>query len=170
MKWQNVILFLQAFTTEVEETTTPLPLIETNLKFEDDLLTINMGALLAEVSDDSVNFPADVLQEKTEEEEIEEMPEREEEEEEEKNVEELKSEQESHLPVTEFFILDPADKTTSFESFQSSSPFFLLNRRNVEKKQKVEKEEEEVVEGGKSLKTRVVYINNQRLELPPDSR
>merc|ERR1719249_49316 len=95
----------QAFTTEVEETTTPLPLIETNLKFEDDLLTINMGALLAEVSDDSVNFPADVLQEKTEEEEIEEMPEREEEE---KNVEELNSEQESHLPVTEFFILDPA--------------------------------------------------------------
>ena len=161
-----MILFLQAFTTEVEETTTPLPLIETNLKFEDDLLTINMGALLAEVSNDSVNFPADVLQEKTEEEEIEEMPEREEVEE---NVEELKSEQESHLPVTEFFILDPADKTTSFESFQSSSPFFLLNRRNVEKKQKVEKEEE-VVEGGKSLKTRVVYINNQRLELPPDSR
>ena len=165
-----MILFLQAFTTEVEETTTPLPLIETNLKFEDDLLTINMGALLAEVSDDSVNFPADVLQEKTEEEEIEEMPEREEEEEEEKNVEELKSEQESHLPVTEFFILDPADKTTSFESFQSSSPFFLLNRRNVEKVEKLEKEEEEVVEGGKSLKTRVVYINNQRLELPPDSR
>ena len=161
-----MILFLQAFTTEVEETTTPLPLIETNLKFEDDLLTINMGALLAEVSNDSVNFPADVLQEKTEEEEIEEMPEREEVEE---NVEELKSEEESHLPVTEFFILDPADKTTSFESFQSSSPFFLLNRRNVEKKQKVEKEEE-VVEGGKSLKTRVVYINNQRLELPPDSR
>ena len=178
-RFRKVILLLQAFTTEgssvVEENTTPLPFIETNLKFEDDLLTINMGALLTEARDDSVNFPADVLQERAKEKEIEETQERVEEEE--KNVEELKAEvsveqdePESHLPVTEFFILDPTDEA-SIDSFQNSSPFFLLNRRNIEKKQKVEKvEKEEVMEGGKSLKTRVVYINNQRLELPPESR
>jgi len=174
----------QAFTTEgssvVEEK-------ETNLKFGDELLTINMGALLAEVRNDSVNFPSirDELQEKAEKEveEIQEMVEQEMveqevvEEVEEKAAEEVKEEmsveldaEESHLPVTEFFILDPRDKT-SFDNVQNPSPFFLLNRRNIEKKQKVRKvEKEEVMEGGKSLKTRVVYINNQRLELPPESR
>ena len=156
--------------------------MESNLKFEDDLLTINMGALLAEVRDDSVNFPADILQEKMEK-EIEEVEERMGEEEE-KTIDEVNEveldESGSHLPATEFFILDPNDKT-SFGSFQNSSPFFLLNRRNIEKKQQIgklekevekteKKKEEEVMEGGKSLKTRVVYINNQRLELPPDSR
>merc|ERR1711971_39798 len=155
------------------EATTSLPL-GNNLKFEDDLLTINMGALLAEVRDDFVNFPADILQEKMEK-EIDGIEESEGEEEEttidEVNAVEL-DEPGSHLPATEFFILDPNDKT-SFDSFQNSSPFFLLNRRNIEKKQtaeRIEKKEEEVMEGGKSLKTRVVYINNQRLELPPDSR
>ena len=141
-----------------------------------------MGALLAEVRDDSVNFPADILQEEMEQ-EIEEIQERVGEDEE-KTIDEVNEveldESGSHLPATEFFILDPNDKT-SFDSFQNSSPFFLLNRRNLEKKQKIEKvekeeekiekkKEEEVMEGGKSLKTRVVYINNQRLELPPDSR
>ena len=136
---------------------------------------------MAEVRDDSVNFPADILQEKMEK-EIEEIPERVGEEED-KTIDEVNEveldESGSHLPATEFFILDPNDKT-SFDSFQHSSPFFLLNRRNIEKKQtiekvekvveKIENKEEEVMEGGKSLKTRVVYINNQRLELPPDSR
>ena len=141
-----------------------------------------MGALLAEARDDSVNFPADILQEKMEQ-EIEEIPERVGEDEE-KTIDKVNEveldESGSHLPATEFFILDPNDKT-SFDSFQNSSPFFLLNRRNIEKKQNIEKveeevekienkKEEEVMEGGKSLKTRVVYINNQRLELPPDSR
>jgi len=170
----------QEFATEgstTAEDTTSLPL-ESNLKFEDDLLTINMGALLAEVRDDSVNFPANILQEKMEKEidGVEESVG----EEEEKSIEEVNAVEldapGSQLPATEFFILDPNDKT-SFDSFQNSSPFFLLNRRNIEKKQKIEKVEkdgekkrEEVMEGGKSLKTRVVYINNQRLELPPDSR
>ena len=169
--------FLQAFTTEgssvVEENTTQMLPLETDLKFEDELLTINMGALLAEVRNDSVNFPENVLGEEAEKEneEIQEVVE----EEEEKTVEEVKEEMlvelgapESHLPVTEFFKLDPREKT-SFDNVQNSSPFFLLNRRNIEKKQKVRKVEA-AVEGGKSLKTRVVYINNQRLELPPESR
>ena len=156
----------------VEENTTQLLPLETDLKFEDELLTINMGALLAEVRNDSVNFPENVLREKAEKEieEIQEVVE-----EEEKTMEEVKEEMlvelgapESHLPVTEFFKLDPREKT-SFDNVQNSSPFFLLNRRNIEKKQKVRKVEA-VVEGGKSLKTRVVYINNQRLELPPESR
>ena len=156
----------------VEENTTQMLPLETDLKFEDELLTINMGALLAEVRNDSVNFPENVLREKAEKEieEIQEVVE----EEEEKTVEGVKEEMlvelgapESHLPVTEFFKLDPRDKT-SFDNVQNSSPFFLLNRRNIEK-QKVGKVEA-VMEGGKSLKTRVVYINNQRLELPPESR
>jgi hypothetical protein len=167
----------QAFTTEgssvVEENTTQMLPLETDLKFEDELLTINMGALLAEVRNDSVNFPENVLREEAEKEneEIQEGVA----EEEEKTVEEVKEEMlvelgapESHLSVTEFFKLDPRDKT-SFDNVQNSSPFFLLNRRNIEKKQKVGKVEA-VMEGGKSLKTRVVYINNQRLELPPESR
>merc|ERR1719510_667108 len=57
----------QVSTTErssaAEETTSLSS--EANLKFEDDLLTINMGALLEEASD-SVNFPADFLQKKEE--------------------------------------------------------------------------------------------------------
>ena len=64
--------FLQAFTTEgssvVEENTTQMLPLETDLKFEDELLTINMGALLAEVRNDSVNFPENVLQEEAEKE------------------------------------------------------------------------------------------------------
>ena len=55
--------FAQVSTTErlsaAEEATSLSS--EANLKFEDDLLTINMGALLADASD-SVNFPADFLQ------------------------------------------------------------------------------------------------------------
>ena len=74
----SLLPLLQAFTTEgssvVEEK-------ETNLKFGDELLTINMGALLAEVRNDSVNFPSirDELQEKAEKEveEIQEMVEQE---------------------------------------------------------------------------------------------
>ena len=177
-----MLLFLQAFAAEglsvVEENTTPMLPLETNLKFEEELLTINMGALLAEVRNDSVNFPpADVVRE-IEEKEVEEIQDMvKEEEEEEKAVEEVEEEMleeldapKSHLPVTEFFILDPRDKT-SFDNVQKSSPVFLLNRRNIEKKQKARNvEKEKVAEGGKSLKTRVVYINNQRLELPPESR
>ena len=90
-----LILFLQAFTTEESSVVEETP--ESNLKFEDDLLTINMGALLAEVRNDSVNFPADVLREE-ETEELQEV---------EKTMEEMKAEilvePESHLPVTEFF-------------------------------------------------------------------
>merc|ERR1711971_144389 len=173
---------MQEFATEgssTAEDTTSLPL-ENNLKFEDDLLTINMGALLAEVRDDSVNFPANILQEKMEK-EIDGVEESEGEKEE-KTIDAVNAVEldkpDSHLPATEFFIFDPNDET-SFDSFKNSSPFFLLNRRIIEKKQKLEKAEKEVekienkkevMEGGKSLKTRVVYINNQRLELPPDSR
>jgi len=189
----------QAFTTEESSVIKETPMSESNLKFEDDLLTINMGALLEEVRNDTVNFPADVLREKAEkdDEEIQEVEkmveevdaemsvepeshlpvteffrwrEEEEEEEEEEKVEEELDTPESHLPVTEFFILDPRDKTSFDNSIQNSSPFFLLNRRNIEKKvRKVEKEESQMG-GGKSLKTRVVYINNQRLELPSESR
>merc|ERR1712200_357701 len=48
--------------------------IENNLKFEDQLLTLDMGALLDEVRDDSVNFPANTLQVKLDE-NFEEIPE-----------------------------------------------------------------------------------------------
>ena len=72
-----MLLFLQAFAAEglsvVEENTTPMLPLETNLKFEEELLTINMGALLAEVRNDSVNFPpADVVRE-IEEKEVEQV-------------------------------------------------------------------------------------------------
>ena len=148
--------------------------IENNLKFEDQLLTLDMEALLDEVRDDSVNFPANTLQVKLDE-NFEEIPE---------NLEDAEADKaativEDQSAVTEFFALGPREENL-INSFHNPTPFFLLNRRKTEKKpetknsklgERIQKEGGDVLmEGGKSLKTRVVYINNQRLELPPESR
>merc|ERR1712004_963663 len=95
--------------------------IENNLKFEDQLLTLDMGALLDEVRDDSVNFPANTLQVKLEE-----------------NLEDAKADEaatdvEDQAAVTEFFALGPREENL-INSFHNPTPFFLLNRRKTEKK------------------------------------
>merc|ERR1719410_934147 len=126
--------------------------IENNLKFEDQLLTLDMGALLDEVRDDSVNFPANTLQVKLDE-NFEEIPE---------NLEDAKADKaativEDQSAVTEFFALGPREENPE--------------TKNSKLGERIQKEGGDVLmEGGKSLKTRVVYINNQRLELPPESR
>merc|ERR1712066_327248 len=79
--------------------------IENNLKFEDQLLTLDMGALLDEVRDDSVNFPANTLQVNLDE-NFEEMPE---------NLEDAKADEavtivEDQSAVTEFFALGPREE------------------------------------------------------------
>lgn len=132
--------------SKVEET-------DKKLKLEDKLLTLDMVALLGE---DQVNFPEN--EETTEKNEIEEK--------ESQEVWTVAMPEEDIIalpflgnPDPEQFVREPShDKF--LVTFQNSPAPNLLN-----KLKSVRKVEEEVEKEKKSSKTRIVYINNQRLEI-----
>ena len=132
--------------SKVEET-------DKKLKLEDELLTLDMVALLGE---DQVNFPEN--EETTEKNEIEEK--------ESQEVWTVAMPEEDIIalpflgnPDPEQFVREPShDKF--LVTFQNSPAPHLLN-----KLKSVRKVEEEVEKEKRSSKTRIVYINNQRLEI-----